>query len=276
MTRRHDVGKRIATLREIDEILTAMKNLSLVEVRRIEGFIEAQRAALAVIEDAAADFLLDYGETIRPGPSGNDVLCVIGSERGFCGDFNARVAEEAVRWHGGRPAPAAVLLVGERLVGAWGGEVTAAIPGASVADEVPQALQAMAEQLRRLLAEGDPLAPCALVVVHQAADGPSARRLLPIPEPAARARASPHPVLLNLTPASFFAELTDQFLYAALQSALYESLLRENQTRLDHMEQAIRKLQDDLDALGRRRNHLRQEEITEEIEVILLNALVTT
>ena len=140
MTRRHDVGKRIATLREIDEILTAMKNLSLVEVRRIEGFIEAQRAALAVIEDAAADFLLDYGETIRPGPSGNDVLCIIGSERGFCGDFNARVAEEAVRWQGGRPAPAAVLLVGERLVGAWGGEVTAAIPGASVADEVPQAV----------------------------------------------------------------------------------------------------------------------------------------
>lgn len=276
MTRRHEVGKRIATLREIDEILTAMKNLSLVEVRRIEGFIEAQRAALAVIEDAAADFLADYGTQTRPPPAGRDVLCVIGSERGFCGDFNARVVEEAVRWQSDRAEPAAVLLVGERLVAAWTGAVTAAIPGAGVGDEVPQVLQAMAEQLPGLLVEGDAVAPAGLVVVYQAGDGASAQRLLPVPEPPARARALPYPVLLNLPPAGFFAALTDQYLYAALQSALYESLLQENQTRLEHMEQAIRKLQDDLDALDRRRNHLRQEEITEEIEVILLNASVAT
>jgi len=126
------------------------------------------------------------------------------------------------------------------------------------------------------LAEGDSVAPVGLVVVHQAAGGPSALRLLPIPDPPARERAQPYPVLLNLPPAGFFAALTDQYLYAALQSALYESLLQESQTRLAHMEQAIRKLQDDLDALGRRRNRLRQEEITEEIEVILLNAAAPT
>ena len=95
MTRRREVGRRIGTLREIDEILTAMKNLALVEVRRIATFIEAQRGAVRVIEDAAADFLSDYPEAGRTGRTVEEVLCVIGAERGFCGDFNVRVAEAA-------------------------------------------------------------------------------------------------------------------------------------------------------------------------------------
>ena len=46
----------------------------------------------------------------------------------------------------------------------------------------------------------------------------------------------------------------------------------ENQQRVRHLEGAVERLDDQLGTLERRRHRLRQEEITEEIEVILLNA----
>jgi len=272
MGRRRDVRERIATLGEIDEILTAMKNLALVEVRRIEAFIRAQRAAVAVIEDTAADFLADRSHAIRATSVERDVLCLIGSERGFCGDFNRRIVEEAAQWQQVHAAHA-VVLIGERLVADWSGDAFEAVPGAGVADEVPATLQALVARLPALIS--DPASASratGLVAIHHAEEGVRMRRFLPLPDPPTRASPRPYPVELYLSPARFFAQLTDQYVYAALQGALYESLLEENRRRLNHMEQAVHKLREDLERLGRQSNRLRQEEITEEIEVILLNA----
>ena len=46
----------------------------------------------------------------------------------------------------------------------------------------------------------------------------------------------------------------------------------ENHSRLQHMEGAVRHLDDQVEKLRRKSNIFRQEEITEEIEVILLTA----
>ena len=69
-----------------------------------------------------------------------------------------------------------------------------------------------------------------------------------------------------------FPKLVDQYLYAVLHEVLYSSLLAENQRRLIHMEGAMRRIEDDLAKLKIKYNALRQEEIIEEIEVILLSA----
>jgi len=53
---------------------------------------------------------------------------------------------------------------------------------------------------------------------------------------------------------------------------LFAALMAENQRRVQHLEQAGQHLEREVDALGKRRNMLRQEEIIEEIEVILLSA----
>jgi F-type H+-transporting ATPase subunit gamma len=67
--------------------------------------------------------------------------------------------------------------------------------------------------------------------------------------------------------------LTDQYLYAALHSLLYRSLAAENEQRIRHLEGAVRHLEEQEAGLQRRIRALRQEEIIEEIEVILLNAV---
>ena len=60
---------------------------------------------------------------------------------------------------------------------------------------------------------------------------------------------------------------------AALHEMLYSSLMAENHHRVAHLEGAVRHLDSEATKLAHRCNTLRQEEIIEEIEVILLSAL---
>jgi F-type H+-transporting ATPase subunit gamma len=53
---------------------------------------------------------------------------------------------------------------------------------------------------------------------------------------------------------------------------LYSSLMVENQTRAEHMDSAVQRREMKSTELMRRCNILRQEEITEEIEVLRLSA----
>ena len=78
------------------------------------------------------------------------------------------------------------------------------------------------------------------------------------------------PPVLNMAPADFLLELSNDFLFAALNEILCASLLAENHSRLQHLEGAVQYLDKQIEALRRANNQLRQEEIIEEIEVILM------
>jgi F-type H+-transporting ATPase subunit gamma len=67
-------------------------------------------------------------------------------------------------------------------------------------------------------------------------------------------------------------DLAEHYLLACLHEILYTSLLVENQSRVTHLTDAVNHLDDKLASLAHQSNALRQEEITEEIEVILLNS----
>jgi F-type H+-transporting ATPase subunit gamma len=56
-----------------------------------------------------------------------------------------------------------------------------------------------------------------------------------------------------------------------MHDVFYGSLMAENRRRLQHMEGATKRIQDKTARLQQKYNLLRQEEITEEIEVILLS-----
>jgi F-type H+-transporting ATPase subunit gamma len=78
--------------------------------------------------------------------------------------------------------------------------------------------------------------------------------------------------LLNLTHEAFLAELLDHYLFAALHEMFYTSLTAENHQRMEHLQRALDRLEQQTAELGLKCNMLRQEEIAEEIEVILLSA----
>ena len=60
-----------------------------METRKISGFLDVQHSAVNHIETVAADFLGFYPDTLSEATdTAVDVYLLIGTERGFCGDFN--------------------------------------------------------------------------------------------------------------------------------------------------------------------------------------------
>ena len=277
MSGRRELLRHIGRLTEIGDLLGAMRSLALAESRRIAGFIDAQRETSAIVRAAYGRLLRDHGERLElPAPAGR-VVCVIGSERGFCGDLNQRLigsAQALIAPHDvasaiatDTPAPR-VVLVGSRLADAWSGDAAAAMAGAGFADEVQNILADLVATLTPLML-GNP----ALSLLYLTDAGPVHQNLLPAPQPRVRATRRSHPLQINLPPRQLHAALIDQFLESALGCALYDALLHENQLRLEHMEQARQRIDEQLEDLARRSNRARQEEITEEIEIILLSSI---
>ena len=112
-----ELSQRHARLQEISGIMSAMKALSLVETNKLARFLGHQQRMRANIENAAADFIAFHPEVGAQVASGSTtVVLLIGSERGFCGNFNDRIVQTLAT-----PAPefakASFVVVGQRLSG---------------------------------------------------------------------------------------------------------------------------------------------------------------
>src|SRR5512133_2530598 len=90
--RLHEFARRIAALSDIEEIVTAMRSLAFVELRRLAETIAHQHETTAARERAIGELLAHYPQPLSAAGAGADVLLAIGSERGFCGDFNTTLA----------------------------------------------------------------------------------------------------------------------------------------------------------------------------------------
>lgn len=277
MSKRRDLERRSHALTEITEILNAMKTLALLETQRLTRHLAAQHRVVQSIEAAAADFFAHYPHTVVPTSPGPPVLLLIGSERGFCGDYNdalvAAAAGAVKSLAGGEPR---LVIVGRKLAQALGRDsrVVAALPGPNVAEEIQPVLVRLMESLRTLQAERAADGVLSLHVWHhRPSDGgtqiASRDRLVPHAAPAASFTDLPW---LYLDPLRVAAGLFDEYLFAVLHGIFYDALMAENLRRFQQMDQAVHRLEKDLTALRVERNRIRQEEITEEIEVIMLSA----
>jgi F-type H+-transporting ATPase subunit gamma len=275
MTRRHDLERHRRSLGEIRGIMNSMRTLAYLETRKLGRLIPPQESVVRHIEEVAADFLQFHPHILPAEISAPPVCIVVGSERGFCGDFNRRLVDRLqVAADSGPPPEAQLLLLGRRLHPLLQGSprVAVELAGASVAEEIPGVLLQVADELASLRQRSGPFVLYGLYHRPEG-DGPVAARLLPpfdrLPAPMRRLAHAP---LLNVPPERFFVELGDQYLFAALSVMLYLSLMAENHTRVAHLERATDHLEQQWRELGRQSNAMRQEEIIEEIEVILLSA----
>jgi len=275
MSRRRELSRRLAALTEIAGIMSAMKSLALMETRILREFLASQRRMVAGIETAAADFLACHGEFTAGPEEGRELCVLVGSEQGFCGDFNEAIVERIRAVRAGKNASARWVIVGQRLSARLGDNPQAALslPGATVADEVPAVLLRLTGELNHLLATKDLAGFGLSTLYHCDATGDiRLRRLLPLRDLPPPGHVHPYPAELNLPPAEFLAGLTRHYLYAALNELLYSSLMAENRQRLAHTDRALQRLDEDTERLRLAYNAQRQEEIVEEIEVILLSA----
>jgi len=271
MSRSRKLQLHVAQIEEIRTILNSMKNLAFIETHKLTRLVTSQEQVVANIEQAARDFLYFYRREPEPTVAGSGRIgIVLGSERGFCGDFNERLIDLAAAEN-----YSGLVAVGSRLVGrleSCGPHTAATLPGANVAEEVPAILDRLIDSVQFLQKESGH--SILTVAYHDYKAGKMRQRqLLPPVWPAkdgTRQRGAPP--LLNLEPAEFFAEVVHHYLFASLHEIFYLSLMAENQSRQQHLDGAVRHLEDEMVRLRRKAQIVRQEEITEEIEVILLNS----
>jgi len=274
MTRRRNLERHRHSLVEIREILNSMKILAYMETRKLIRCLDAQRAMVASIKEVAADFLSFYPETLPAQEAVMPLYLLIGTERGFCGNFNRALLAHLEAVLQAHPSDSPRLIaVGRKLHTLLEGDarVAAVINGASVVEEVTTLLGEVVNELTMLLDRQDVLT--VFCIYHKGEDDIVLQQLLPPfrdlqhgPQP------FPYPPLLNQSPRRFLTDLTDHHLLAALHEMLYTSLMVENRRRLTHLEGAVNHLDNESAQLARQCNALRQEEIIEEIEVILLSA----
>ena len=283
MSRSRNLQLHITQMEEIRTILNSMKNLAFIETHKLARFQIMQGQAVANIENVAMDFLDFYPLSIADD-NATPICVVVGAERGFCSDFNESlintIEEEAY---------SGIIAIGSRLCNRLENhplEVIASIEGANVAEEVPAILNRLIDTISSLqVSRGDisrpenygatNLAPTLqlTVVYHDNVLGQIIRRQIFPPFPRQqRALRYGNPPVLNLEPTDFFSDLIDHYLFAVLHEIFYISLMAENQRRLQHLEGAVNHLDDEAVNLRRKSQIYRQEEITEEIEVILLNS----
>ena len=275
MSQSRELQLHIAQMEEIRSILNSMKNLALIEIHKLTRFQTMQGQAVANIENAALDFLDFY-----PLPVADDTaapICIlVGAERGFCGDFNESLINSIAA-----EAYSGIIAIGSRLCNRLVDnplEVIASIEGANAAEEVPAILNRLIDTISTLhevqpkVTKLSPTLQLTVIYHDNSHSQINRRQILP---PLPQQQRTPHfgnPPVLNLEPSDFFSDLTDHYLFAVLHEIFYISLMAENQQRLQHLEGAVKHLDDETVNLRRKSQIYRQEEITEEIEVILLNA----
>ncbi|MCO6441246.1 MAG: F0F1 ATP synthase subunit gamma [Nitrococcus mobilis] len=268
MTTRRELDTRLHTLGDLGEILGSLKNLALIETRKLVRLQGYQTEMAATISRAAEDFRRYYGDMLLPAGSSPLVLAV-GSERGFVGDFNERIIAAL-------SPNAAVLAVGQRLCRRMEGDprLADALDGPLVAEEVEPVLSALVKSLSRLSEHGG---PPRLEAIHHTPGETELQHIPLLPPYRETIPPSPdgNPPRLNLKPRVFLGELLEHSLFASLRAVFLSSLMAENERRSQHLEGAARRLEEQKAALALRRKTLRQEEITEEIEMILLSETTT-
>lgn len=250
--------ERSHLLDELRQIVQSMKNLAFAELQRVSRIREAQSQAVAALEQA----LQRLGSMPPLGSSSPEkpvMWLVIGAERGFCGAFNARLADtlDGLKLN---PTKQPVLVASSRLKESAPSPGFIFLKGCASSDEVDATVNdwlVAIEQHRgsttqlNVIRHDEHQVIQTLLPLHasQSADRVSVAHTLPLPE----LRSAIH----------------RQHLRFMIQDAITASLLQENHWRLNQMQRA----QDHLDELSvqLRRQYAanRQASITNELETLM-------
>lgn len=146
MSRSRKLQLQITQIEEMRTILNSMKNLAVIEThKKMSRFLATQWQVVANIENAAMDFLSFYHFLPEPGRSTDRICILMGSERGFCGDFNERLIDVATTG-----SCSGLIAIGSRLSSRLENNlshVMVALAGANATKEVPVILDRLIDTI---------------------------------------------------------------------------------------------------------------------------------
>lgn len=268
--------RKIETTHDLQSVVTTMKALASVNIRRYQEAASAVETYRQTIE-------MGYQVIFRNQPNARfatipqhqrAIVIVFGTDQGLVGQFNGRVATYMHEQMSG-DAPPLVCAVGLRLLP----HLTDRHYDITTVKRVPGAVEGITPIVRSLL----------LDIADWRRQHTLDRLLLFFNRPTSHATYTSQRVdLLPLDPDwlrtlrergwqsrtiptarvdwhTLFSQLTQQYLFASMYTALAQSLASENASRLAAMEKAEKNIEERLEHLRQRHNLKRQEAITEEL-----------
>ncbi|CEG59157.1 F0F1 ATP synthase subunit gamma [Legionella fallonii] len=280
MTKRTKLKEHLHTLEEIGDIMTAMKNLCFIEMNKITKVLVLQEQVMQTLREVSRDFLSFYPIFPTNQQEAHPAIYIlIGSERGFCGSFNDNVMHQldTLKERNAEFNPA-LIVVGRKLAlkMADDARVMATIDGPNAIEEIPAVILNLLQTLEKVSSQRH-------IALHswqwdilcneEEHNQIQAKTMQPFKEFCANdANHGSIPPLLNLAHEQFLAEFVDHYLFSMCYSVFYQSFFAENHQRLFHLNSSLDRLESKKNSLKEYLNLLRQEEITEEIQIIMLSA----
>jgi F-type H+-transporting ATPase subunit gamma len=256
---------RIASLRELRDLVQAMRALAASHTQEAQNALAGIRRYVEVVEDAIVEgaSLLDDAESLfmRSTRADASVAIVVAGEQGFAGAFSRRLLDHALAE---RKSGQDLVIIGRR------GAVLAEEMGLDVRHSFPMTTHVggVLGTTRHVATYLTEVSTADVVFGSYQKGGsfePKTKRLLPLAPALLAGRGAANPPLHHLPPDVLLQRLAEEYFFAELTSAVMESLASENGARLQAMSAADHNIGDKLDKLQRIEQALRQEAITSEL-----------
>jgi ATP synthase F1 gamma subunit len=265
------VEQQTASLRDIDNIVGAMKAYAGSALRKAEDIVHNVRKCEESIRDAMT-MIVAHHPALAPDVTGEGqrILVAFGSSIGLCGAFNDKIADTLASLTTGNDE---LLIIGRRLRQlAESRELSCAghFEAPASLDGINTALQESLARIKTTYAREEYFS---LAFVYMTVSENRTEifidQVLPPDTGKNIDRNKENALLTYEQPEAVFSGILEEFLATSLYRCYVESLRSENWFRLRAMEGASENLQQRIAELGSLQNYLRQEEVTEEMLEIL-------
>jgi F-type H+-transporting ATPase subunit gamma len=276
MTRLADIEGHIASMRELLNLVGAMRSLAGMRMQEAQRALPGIRHYAESLTTALASTLMLMPEPEprqHRNPRARLALVLCTSEHGFVGGFNEQLV-----------GAAEATLAGDDLVFVLGGRGTVlfyergrpatwAHAMATRCSAAPETVRHLSEELYRRIASNE-IARVDVMYSRHHQGGVSTqgsvsttlrRKLLPVDIASLKTRQLRQPPLHNLDPARLYESLLGQYVFALLTEAAVESIASENAARFAAMESAHDNVSTKLNRLRHEAHQARQTEITTEL-----------
>jgi F-type H+-transporting ATPase subunit gamma len=272
MARAQVIAAQIGSLKELLEIVAALRAIAAVQMQQSQRSLDAIRDYADIVRRAlaeAAALVPEDGSGSASGGVQRLGLVVFCSEHGFCGAFNEPLITAAAEASKSTPN-LQLIFVGNR--GAQrsserGLRPTLTLPMATHSGGVTATARRVAAELYRMFIAQTLTSVEAIYTREE--NGQRANlvrlKLLPLETPAIEELQPRMPPLVNMDPRRLFDELAAEYMFAVLEAAAMESFASENAARFRTMEAAHENIANKSKELGRTMHRMRQEAVTTEV-----------